>query len=95
MQRSKYTAEFKSEAVKQVVDKGHTVVDVASRLGLGEGVLYNWVRKSKAADGVPVGDMRAMQAEVDKLKAKLRRIAEERDILKKGQSVLCKTVRVK
>jgi hypothetical protein len=43
MQRSKYTAEFKSEAVKQVVDKGHTVVDVASRLGLGEGVLYNWV----------------------------------------------------
>jgi transposase len=54
MQRPKYTAEFKSEAVKQVVDKGHTVVDVASRLGLGEGVLYNWVRKSKAADGVPL-----------------------------------------
>jgi transposase len=35
MQRSKYTAEFKAEAVKQVVDKGHTFVDVASRLGLG------------------------------------------------------------
>ena len=84
MQRSKYTAEFKSEAVKQVVDKGHTVVDVASRLGLGEGVLYNWVRKSKAADGVPVGDMRAMQAEVAKLKAELRRTTEERDILKKA-----------
>lgn len=49
MQRSKYTAEFKAEAVKQVLDKGHTVVDVAARLGLGEGVLYNWVRKSKAA----------------------------------------------
>lgn len=46
MQRSKCTAEFKAEAVKQVVDKGHTVVDVASRLGLGEGVLYNWVCKS-------------------------------------------------
>ncbi len=88
MQRSKYTAEFKSEAVKQVVDKGHTVVDVASRLGLGEGVLYNWVRKSKAADGVPVGDMRAMQAEVAKLKAELRRTTEERDILKKPPRTL-------
>jgi transposase len=57
MQRSKYTAEFKSEAVKQLVDKGHTAVDVASRLGSGEGVLYNWVRKSKVTDGVPLGDM--------------------------------------
>ncbi len=90
MQRSKYTPEFKSEAVKQVVDKGHTVVDVASRLGLGEGVLYNWVRKSKAADGVPLGDMRAMQAEVAKLKAELRRTTEERDILKKAAAYFAK-----
>ena len=84
MQRSKYTAEFKAEAVKQVVDKGHTVVDVAARPGLGEGVLYNWVRKSKAADGSVLGDMRAMQAEVAKLRAELRRTTEERDILKKA-----------
>jgi transposase-like protein len=25
MKRTKYTAEFKEEAVKQVIDKGHTV----------------------------------------------------------------------
>ena len=46
MQRTKHTAEFKAEAVKQVVDKGHTVVDVAARLGLSEGLLYTWVRKN-------------------------------------------------
>ena len=90
MQRSKYTAEFKAEAVKQVVGKGHTVVDAASRLGLGEGVLYTWVRKSKAADGVPLGDMRAMQAELSKLKAELRRTTEERDILKKAAAYFAK-----
>jgi transposase-like protein len=39
MQRSKYTAEFKAEAVKQVVDNGRTVIDVASRLGLVRGVM--------------------------------------------------------
>ena len=33
MQRAKYTSEFKEEAVRQVVDKGHSVVDVAKRLG--------------------------------------------------------------
>jgi transposase len=90
MQRSKYTAEFKAEAVKQVVDKGHTVVDVAARLGLVEGVLYNWVRKSKAADGSVLGDMRAMQAEVAKLRAELRRTTEERDILKKAAAYFAK-----
>lgn len=32
MQRAKYAPEFKEEAVKQVVVKGHPVVDVAKRL---------------------------------------------------------------
>ncbi len=39
MKRTKYTPEFKEEAVKQVIDKGHTVVDVAKLLGIAEGVL--------------------------------------------------------
>jgi len=38
MKRTKYTAEFKTEAVKQVTEKGHLVVDVAKRLGIGEGL---------------------------------------------------------
>jgi len=50
---------------------------LGSGLGLGKGVLSNWVRKSKAADGAPLGDMCAMQAEVVKLKAELRRTTVE------------------
>ena len=46
MQRTKHTAEFNAEAVKQVVDEGCIVVDVAARLGLSEGLLYTWVRKN-------------------------------------------------
>jgi transposase len=45
MQRSKYAPEFKDEAVKQVIDKGHSVVDVAKRRGIPDNVLYTWVRK--------------------------------------------------
>lgn len=40
MQRTKHTAKFKAEAIKQVVGKGYSVVDVAGRLGLSEGLLY-------------------------------------------------------
>jgi transposase len=50
MQKSKYTAEFKEEAVRQVIDRGHSVVDVAKRLGIGDGLLYTWVKKFKAAN---------------------------------------------
>jgi Transposase len=33
MKRTKYTTEFKLEAVKQILDKGHSAVEVSSRLG--------------------------------------------------------------
>ena len=49
MKRTPYTAEFKAEAVNQVVEKGHTVVDVAKRLWFGEGLLYRWVQSSRPA----------------------------------------------
>ena len=90
MKRTKYTAEFKEEAVKQVIDKGHTVVDVARRLGIAEGVLYTWVSKFKKADEPESSDLKAMQAEMAKLKAELRRITEERDILKKAAAYFAK-----
>ena len=90
MKRTKYTSEFKEEAVKQVIDKGHTVVDVAKRLGIAEGVLYTWVSKFKKADEPESSDLKAMQAEMAKLKAELRRTSEERDILKKAAAYFAK-----
>jgi transposase len=74
MQRSNYAPEFKDEAVKQVIDKGHSVVDVAKRLGIPDNVLCTWVNKFKKADQPESSDLKAMQAEVAKLKAELRLI---------------------
>jgi len=90
MQRSKYAPDFKSEAVKQVVDKGHSVVDVARRLGISDNVLYTWVSKFKKADEPRTSDLKAMQAEMSALKAELRRATEERDILKKAAAYFAK-----
>jgi transposase len=84
MERKKYAAEFKSEAVKQVIDKGHAVVDVAKRLGIPEGVLYGWVNKFKKLEQPLSSDLKTLQAEMVKHKSELRRTTEERDILKKA-----------
>ena len=74
MQNAKYTADFKEEAVRQVIDRGQTVVDVAKQLGIGDDLLYTWVKKFKAAnEPVAINDMKSMQAELNRLKAELRR----------------------
>ena len=39
MKRVRYPAEFKAEAVKQVTDRGHGVVEVAKRLGISDNSL--------------------------------------------------------
>ena len=44
MKRIRYPAEFKAEALKQVIERGHGVVDVAKRLGMSDKSLYLWVR---------------------------------------------------
>ena len=90
MKRTKYTTEFKLEAVKQILEKGHSATNVASRLGVPVGLLYTWTRKLKGLDEKPIEDIKALQAEMTKLKAELRRTTEERDILKKAAAYFAK-----
>ena len=35
-----YTDEFRAEAVKQVIERGFTVIDVATRIGIPKHTLY-------------------------------------------------------
>lgn len=78
--RIRYTEEFKREAVSQVVERGHSVLSVASRLGISTKSLYDW--KKRYGDQ---GAKRPKEAdEVRSLKAELKRVTEERDILKKA-----------
>ena len=45
MGSKRYTEEFKVEAVRQVVEHGHSVAEVASRLGMMTHSLYDWKMK--------------------------------------------------
>ena len=88
MKRVRYPAEFKAEAVRQVTERGHGVVDVAKRLGISDKSLYLWVRLAK--DGPGSGETGQLKAEVSRLKADLKRDNEERDILKKAATYFAK-----
>ncbi|WP_395670199.1 transposase [Rhodoferax sp.] len=56
MKRVRYPAEFKAEAVRQVTERGHGVVDVAKRLGMSDKSLYLWVRLAKDGAGPGSGE---------------------------------------
>ena len=75
----KYPDEFKQEAVRQVVEKGYSVPDVSKRLDISDKSLYYWVSKAK----VPASQS-AEQEEIRQLKAEVKRLTEERNILKEA-----------
>jgi transposase len=83
MSKKRYTEEFKIEAVRQVVERGHTVVEVAHRLGTTTHSLYAWKNKY-GPDSVEHQAKAAEQTEIRQLKKELKRVTEERDILKKA-----------
>ncbi len=88
-----YTDEFKSQAVKQVVDRGFTVVDVAARIGIPKHTLYGWVqsaRKAALSSGEAAPAATSDSAELRRLRAELKRVTEERDILKKAAAYFAK-----
>lgn len=89
MSSKRYTDEFKIEAVRQVTDRGFKVAEVAQRLGITTHSLYAWLRRF----GKPGVVQRAevdQSAEVRRLKTELRRVTEERDILKKAAAYFAK-----
>ncbi len=85
MGNQKYTAEFREEAVRQVLDRRYSVKEVAENLGVSTHSLYKWLRAVKPNPETR-RDEELLEAkrEVLKLRAQLRRTEEERDILKKA-----------
>ncbi len=83
MSNPRYPEEFKIEAVRQVTERGLPVAEVASRLGMSTHSLYAWVKRYSKPEKQRVQED-DQQAELRRLRAELKRVTEERDILKKA-----------
>ena len=87
MSKQRYPEEFKTEAVKQITERGHKVADVSARLGVSQHSLYQWIKVHR----VPAAERQVQGSQSDelrRLKAELKRVTEERDILKNGHRTL-------
>ena len=81
----------RSEAVRQIVERGYPVSEVSERLGVSAHSLYKWVkavRPDKSQE--QAAELIAAKSEILKLRSQLRRAEEERDILKKAARYLAR-----
>ena len=80
---SRYSDEFKQEAVNQVVVHGYSVAEVAERLGISTKSLYDWM-KVFSKPKKEREEEKDLKSEIARLKRELKRAEQERDILKEA-----------
>ncbi|EMH1276895.1 IS3 family transposase [Enterobacter hormaechei] len=94
MSGKRYPEEFKIEAAKQVIGRGHSVSSVATCLDITTHSLYAWIKKY-GPDSSTNKEQSDAQAEIRRLQKELKRVTDERDIFKKSRGVLRKAVRLR
>ncbi len=83
MSAKRYTEEFEIQAIKQITENDYAVSDVAKRLGVTTKSLYNWLERYGKGSS-EYQKIKTDNDEVRRLKAELKRVTMERDILKEA-----------
>lgn len=94
---SKYTEEFRRDAVELVRSSGRPINEIARELGMSHETLRNWVRKqdppgrwgavAPAGSGLSVADK---DAEIARLRAEVADLRQEKEILRKAAAYFAK-----
>ena len=88
--RRTYTPEFKTEAVKLVIEQSYSVAEAARSLGIHETLLRSWKQALEAQGDQAFpgqGQLPAIEEELRRLRAENKRLLAERDILKKATAL--------
>ena len=87
MSAQRFTPEFKEEAVKQVTERGYSVAGVPARLGVST---HRVKAVSPDRNEQQSQELLEAKSEILRLRSQMRRIEEERDILKKAVRYLAR-----
>ena len=90
--RRDFTPEFKREAVRMVEETDKTMAAVSRELGIGGNLIARW-RKELADKEVEASRVDDKDAEIRRLRAELRDLKEDHDIVKKAAAYFARTKR--
>jgi transposase len=89
--RPTFNPQFRLESAQLVVDQNYSIRDAADAMGVGKSTMDKWVRQLRAErDGKSpqATPMTPDQLKIRELEKKIRRIEEEKTILKKATALL-------
>ena len=94
--RRKYDAEFKEDVLKMVLT-GRPVQEVATSLGINVGMIHKWRAQQTGTLGsaqplIPIVVPAVSGVEHERIKARLREVEQERDILKKALGIFSRGI---
>lgn len=86
--RKQYTKEFKLDAISLVVDQDFSIAEAASSLEINANMLRRWIKEYQADDNGQAfrgnGKLTPEQEEARQLRAQVKQLKLERQILKEA-----------
>ena len=86
--RKQYTKEFKLDAISLVLDQGYTKTEAARSLEINANMLRRWIKERQIDDDGQSfrgnGKLTPEQEEIRRLKAQIKHLNLERQILKEA-----------
>ena len=89
--RRTFSAEFRLETAQLVVDQGYSVREAAEAMNVGKSTVDKWVHQLKAersGQSRSPNPMTPEQRKILELERKIKRIEQEKEILKKATALL-------
>ncbi len=90
--RTRYSNEFKLEAIKMVEEQSRKTPEVANSLGIAKSTLESWLTKyRKEQRGITPTTGNAIteeQREIQRLRKQVKQLTLEKEILKKASALL-------
>ena len=89
--RRTFSPEFKLEAAQLVIDQGYTVRAACDAVGVGKSTMEYWVRQlrqERQGETPKTTALTPEQRRIQELEKQLRRVEEEKEILKKATALL-------
>lgn len=89
--RPTFTPEFRLEAAQLVVDQGRSIRDAAEAIGVGKSTMDKWVRQlreERRGGTSQSSPITPDQRRIRELERQLKRVEEEKEILKKATALL-------
>jgi transposase len=87
IKRKKYSQEFKLDAISLIVEQGYSQAETARNLSVNPNMLGRWVKEHQKDESEAFrgnGKLTPEQGELRRLKAQVKRLEMEKQILKKA-----------